>query len=224
MPVARVQCSAAGNGNSASGRTQAFTSNVTAGNAIVVCVSTYNSGTLTVTVTDSLGNTYSQAGSYSTNVVNRVSIWYAVNITGGACTVTVTPSASAYMDICVIEYSGVKTSSPVSSTTGTTGTSGTYAPGTLTVATAGSVAIGVAGVTANTNTFCGSGPSGLVAVVSDLNSPILVADSIASANINPTIVSSNQAWAAVGAVLDPTTPSGSGGGVVVAAGMHGGMR
>ena len=72
---------------------KAFGSNVTAGNLIVVCVWSPQSASHAVsTVEDSLGNTYELAiGPITQSSLGyRGYIYYAKNIGGGACTVTVT--------------------------------------------------------------------------------------------------------------------------------------
>jgi hypothetical protein len=142
--IQRVQRTGAGYDVSASARTTVFGSNVSAGNLIVVGVETYNTG-ITVGVTDSCGNTYTQAGSYATNGLIKSSLWYARNITGGACTITVTPSASAYVSIQASEYSGADRVSPLDSVATGTGTSTTPSTSALTVTNADSLVVACVG-------------------------------------------------------------------------------
>jgi hypothetical protein len=95
----------------------AFSSSVTAGNLIVVAISAYNFSTNgdTFTVTDSLSNTYHQIGvTYHTawDQANLLAVFYAYNISGGACTVTVNPSGTdaAYVRFAIHEFTGIRTS------------------------------------------------------------------------------------------------------------------
>src|SRR3990167_8693513 len=70
-----------------------FDSNVTAGNLIAVGVGHWSGNT--VTVADSLGNTYTQIRQVTDDAnARRLTMFYAMNIAGGANTVTATFSAS----------------------------------------------------------------------------------------------------------------------------------
>lgn len=117
--ITRVQHTSSHSGNSSSQRSLAYGSNVAAGSMLAAVVSTFNSG-VTLTTTDTLNNaSWTQAGSYAldggTNV-NRCSIWFYPNTLGGACTFKVTPSASAYLSMVLVEYSGVATVTPLDMT------------------------------------------------------------------------------------------------------------
>ncbi len=107
MAAAFVQAASATFGSSAAQRSLAFGSNVTAGNFIVVAITTFFSSTVTVTVTDSQGQTYTQAGAYEGSGSNAISLWYIFNSLGGAVTVSYTPSTAAYSAIAIAEYSGM---------------------------------------------------------------------------------------------------------------------
>lgn len=88
-----------------------FTTNVAAGNLIAVWIIWGDTGK-TVSITDSLGNTYESAHS---NAAVRFEGFYAKNITGGANTVTATFSASitAFHTLIVHEISGADTTAPL---------------------------------------------------------------------------------------------------------------
>jgi len=104
MSIAHVQST--GNRSGASDTTiiKAFVSNVTAGNTIVV-TAFCGAGQTISSVTDSLGNTYTERVS---GMSGRLKIYEAPNITGGACTVTVTFSDSvSYRAMSIHEYSGM---------------------------------------------------------------------------------------------------------------------
>ena len=83
----------------------------TAGNLNVVAVG-WNDTTSTVTsVTDSRGNSYTLAVGPTTGTGLRQSIYYAKNIVAGSNTVTVTfNQAAAFVDVRMLEYSGLDTS------------------------------------------------------------------------------------------------------------------
>lgn len=141
----------AGNINDAASTTVTVTfgSNVTAGNTIVVGgggVGYDLSG-----VTDSLGNTYSGPTNniYDAAVDTHTGMWYAENITGGACTVTLTftNAGVTYKRMAVAEYSGLKTSASFDVSAGQnvastgTGTDGLSSGNTATSAEANELAV-----------------------------------------------------------------------------------
>lgn len=85
---------------------KAFTTSVTAGNSIVVVCGAGNNGALTVT--DSAGNTYTQAVLKANSTTFEAAIFYAVNVAGGADTVTVTNAgAAASLALEIYEVSGL---------------------------------------------------------------------------------------------------------------------
>lgn len=93
-------------------------SNVTAGNLIILRISQLNTGGSnrpTNTPSDSLGNTYTKAvsaGTYGTDPVQE--IWYARNIAGGACTITVTwNGGSDSKELFAEEITGADPSAPL---------------------------------------------------------------------------------------------------------------
>ena len=132
--IAHVQSiGATSGGTSVASQSALFISPTTAGNLIVVGVNGYGSATATFTVTDTSGNTYSQAGIYATNGTNRTAIFYAKNIAGGYDTVTVTASSSVELTFGIHEYSGADPSAPLVSTSSGTGTSAAGLTGTVTV-------------------------------------------------------------------------------------------
>ena len=196
---------------------KAFASNNLVGNTIIVVAGSGSNAAMTVA--DTQGNTYTSAvtGVQSTTV--GVAIFYAVNIAGGANTVTLTcTSSSAAMEI--YEVSGLLAqvagqpvqSSSGSSASGTTATTSNIAGAGNSYAFMG-VGIGTAAqnitVTTGTNWTADAGTNGLVpgATVSGLFQfqslsqflpgvkPVLPTATIASA----------ENWAAVAAVFKPVT-------------------
>ncbi len=86
----------------------------TLGNLNIVAVG-WNDTTSTVSgITDTRGNTYVLAIGPTTGTGLRQSIYYAKNIVAGSNTVTVTFSkAAAFVDVRVLEYSGLDTANPL---------------------------------------------------------------------------------------------------------------
>ena len=134
-----------------------YAASQTAGNLNVVAVG-WNDTTSTVnTVTDSRGNTYALAIGPTSGTGLRQSIYYAKNIAAGANTVTVTFSkAAAFVDVRVLEYSGLDTASPLDKTAGAAGSGTTASSGAATTTAANELIFG-AGMTAAAFTGAGSG-------------------------------------------------------------------
>jgi hypothetical protein len=84
----------------------------------------WNDTTSTVSgVGDSKGNTYTLAIGPTSGTGLRQSIYYARNIAGGSNTVTVTfNQAAAFVDVRVLEYSGLDWVNPLDQTAGAAGT------------------------------------------------------------------------------------------------------
>lgn len=97
-------------GTGSTTETITFTSNVTAGNLIVAYWHSGGSAPV-VSCSDTLSNTYNLAGSF-TLASQPVSVYYAYNITGGACTVTFSfgSNTDAFGGGFVVEYSGIMSS------------------------------------------------------------------------------------------------------------------
>lgn len=100
----------------------------TAGNFLIAATAYQVTGT-TVTVTDSLGNTWNSLPAYNNSSCGTtdgnysgVQLWYAQNIRGGANVVTMTTNNTTYIWLGVVEYSGVATSSALETTTGAAAT------------------------------------------------------------------------------------------------------
>jgi len=117
---------------------------VKAGDTLVVALSYGASSDVVTGCSDSLHNTFAEAGkSINTTEMFGTDVWYATNIAAGTDAVTCTFSTpSAYIDIAVHEYVGVAASSPVDVTAAndtestvssnwTTGAATTHVPGEL---------------------------------------------------------------------------------------------
>lgn len=85
--------------------TLAFTSPVTAGNLLVAAIAT--NGSRAATLTDSLGQTWTRAGSYSSGSTCELSIWYVLTTLGGALTLSfneIAPSSVSALSFVIAEY------------------------------------------------------------------------------------------------------------------------
>lgn len=112
---------------------RAFPSANTAGNLLVVAVSTYSGETISPP-TDSVNNTYALAVGASRSGNAVAAIYYAANCKGGANTVTAHISAADNVHLHIYEISGMATSAPVD----VTGSNISNTATSLTVSTSGS--------------------------------------------------------------------------------------
>lgn len=99
-----------------SGTAYPFASNNTAGDFIVIVVSGSDTAVPTIAVSDSAGNSYSSLTLSAPTTGGQsvaVRMFYAANILGGANSVTVTATNLGDIGFTAVEYSGVKTVSPL---------------------------------------------------------------------------------------------------------------
>lgn len=105
--INRVQSTHTGFGASSAQRSLAYASNVTAGDLLVAAIATEAVGSAaTLAVTDTQGNSWTQAGPYVNQGLDTVSIWYTTAGSSGANTVKFTPSASVFSAVAIQEWSG----------------------------------------------------------------------------------------------------------------------
>ena len=118
----------------------------------------WNDTTSTVsTISDTRGNTYTLAVGPTTGTGLRQSIYYARNIAGGSNTVTVTfNQAATFVDVRVLEYSGLDTANPLDQATGAAGTGTLASSGAVNTTSASELIFG-AGMTSSHYTGAGSG-------------------------------------------------------------------
>ena len=117
----------------------AYLKAVTAGSLLVLAVGIGRPVAVTVTVADSLGQTWSQAGSYvnANDGSCRIGIFCFAATSAGPCTVAVTPSAGNYLTLALAVFSGVTTTlPPVDATSGNFNTVADLIPSTGMVPTA----------------------------------------------------------------------------------------
>ena len=129
----------------------------TAGDLNIVAVG-WNDTTSTVSsVTDSQGNTYQLAIGPTRGTNLSQSIYYAPNIKGGSNTVTVNfNQAAAYVDVRVLEYSGLSTTSPLDVKAGAAGSGTSASSGSATTTSANELIFG-AGMTVGSFGAAGTG-------------------------------------------------------------------
>ena len=129
----------------------------TAGNLNVVVVG-WNDTTSTVSmVSDSLGNNYVLAIGPTTGTGLRQSIYYAAGIKAGSNTVTVRfNQAAVYVDVRVLEYSGLDPANPLDVKAGAAGSGTSASSGAATTTSANDLILG-AGMTIARFTAAGAG-------------------------------------------------------------------
>ena len=149
-PPAFVQVNAAVPQTNQSSVPVTYTSAQTAGNTNILAIGWNNATSNITSVTDSAGNTYQLAVPTARGAGLSQAIYYAKNIkTAAAGTNTVTVAfntATPYVDIRALEYSGLDTVNPFEIGTSASGTSATASSGTVTTTTANALIFG-AGMT-----------------------------------------------------------------------------
>ena len=121
-----------------------------------------STSTQTVTVTDSAGNTYTDAVSQAqTADGSQVHLFYAKNIAGGANTVTAHFSASnTHPWLAIYEYSGLSTTSPLDQKASAQGNSTTPNTGATPITTSANELVFVGAGLPSTSTITVTGGSG----------------------------------------------------------------
>lgn len=112
MPIARVQHTTKDAG-SVTSTTLAYGSNPAANNLLLVIVRAGGTTALPFTVSDTLGNTWHGLTSNTISGIGSLQMFWAVNGSSGANTVTVSISGVAQtLRLAIYEYSGAATVSP----------------------------------------------------------------------------------------------------------------
>lgn len=211
-PVIVQKANAASTGNVAS-LSKAFGSNNTAGNTIVVVCGNGNNGTLSVT--DTLGNTYTKALVAANSTTFEAGIFFAVGVASGVNTVTVANAGTAAsMAMEIYEVSGLlalATAQPDQSASAT-GTSATATIAALTASSPNSLAfLGVAVGTAAQAVSVTSGTNWTLDSTQNTTTPsglyTFGALSQSLAGITPltpqATIASSEPYAAVAAIFKP---------------------
>ncbi len=129
----------------------------TAGNLNVVVVGWNDTASTVSMVSDSLGNNYVLAIGPTSGMGLRQSIYYAAGIKAGSNTVTVRfNQAAIYVDVRVLEYSGLDPANPLDVKAGAAGSGTTASSGAATTTSANDMIFG-AGMTTAQFTAAGAG-------------------------------------------------------------------
>jgi hypothetical protein len=158
-----IQQNVNGNESGTANMSVSFTSNNTAGNFLIVTGSAARPAS-TLSVSDTLGNSYSTAFGPVTDTTQNVTIyvWYVPICKGGANTVTITPSGTAALEIHVSEWSGLASTSPVDQTASATGTGTSVSSGVKTTTINGELVFGYSWVFSSASAGTGFTPISLV--------------------------------------------------------------
>lgn len=119
-----VQATNAISGAGVTSFSKAYTSNTTGSSYLLAFVLTAGLAANTVTVTDTLSNSWTQIGTAISDGTNEYNLFQCPsnNASGGACTVTCHGSSTLFM-LMIMEWTGQAVSSPLDAST-TVGTSG----------------------------------------------------------------------------------------------------
>ena len=172
------------------------TSNLTAGNRLVVEVGAWNSaGADTTSVTDSVGDTFTELTSFTASDGTQMSIWTApiTNSGGIEPVITATPNATSNMTIAVLEYQGLSGDpgstvlDQLATATGTTTSAATVQSGpTPTTSGTNELAIGFYADSGSNDTLgAGSGYTPRVDVAPTSDTETLVEDQVLTSDRHP---------------------------------------
>lgn len=197
MGYSHVQSNSSSFASSSSARALAFTGAVTAGDLLLVWVQV---GTVTITVTDSQSNTYTQIGSDLVLGTRHMSLWWAIaksNSVGGANSVTVNPSATTTMALAIQEYSSTLGIQVDGSNTGT-GTGTSVSTGSVPVTGNSDLAVCAAAYTSTATATAGG--SYTLRTQVNTNPTIAVEDliGVSTAQTPGMSLSASSTWSAIG--------------------------
>ncbi len=191
-----------------SATSNAAAANHTTGNTILVFVCRQSAGA--AAITDTAGNTYTQAGSDFARGgnSNKLAIFRAYNITGNASNVVTSNAAGAdFHNIQVFQFSGMGTSDGYG--TGSTGSGTSTAPSTGSLTPTNSAVI-FAGVEADAQgQSAGTGYSGNVNTDGSFGGLFFAEYKISSSAETPASVCTSGAWSMISGVFNG--PGGGGG-------------
>jgi hypothetical protein len=141
--ITLAQVTAKQAGSNASSLAIAFASATTAGNLIVIGFD-YDTSASFQSVTDSQGNTFTQAGSELTSPGGaRSRFYYAKSIKGGADTITIGLTArSSFIEAYLAEYSGADPVNPIDGQAGAAGSSSAVSSGSAVTTGSGDKIVG----------------------------------------------------------------------------------
>jgi len=132
MAIVREQFKVGQGSGTQSGAAVTFDTNVTAGSLLLMAVSTYQSGGLTLTVSDNNGNSWVEIDDNNYDGNDVAGFAYALNANSGSTTVTVTTSGvSDYHSIVIVEVSGIETTGALDQSNTNTATSASWDSGNI---------------------------------------------------------------------------------------------
>ena len=143
IPVSAVQTVANATSGIARSLSLAFPNNTVAGDLILVAFD-YDTNSTPSSVSDSQNNVFTAIGNQLTTPgQTRSRVYYAKSIKGGADTVTIQLSAnSAYLELYLIEYTGVDPTNPIDAQAGASGNAGAVSSGNATTTATGDLIYG----------------------------------------------------------------------------------
>ena len=120
-------------------------------------------------VTDDRGNVYQLAAPTTRGTGISQAIYYAKNIVAGSNAVTATfDRAASYVDLRILEYSGIDSTNPVNGTASSAGSAATANSGTVTTTAAKALIFG-AGTTTGSFSGPGTGFTSRIITIPDLD-------------------------------------------------------
>lgn len=194
-------------------QTLAYSSNVAKGDLLLVWIR-HNTPSVTVTITDSQGNVWSEIGPVTNGTNLKMALWWAIANASGANTITATPSGSSNISIGIQEYNCAQTGIATDGTANASGSSTTPAPGSVTAAGGDDLALCGVGTGSGTATA----GTGYTLRVTQTTVPLYVEDAFdVSTTQTPTMTTANGVWLALGATFKfgaiTSYPSFIGGGI-----------
>jgi hypothetical protein len=196
-----VQNSGQGFMSSASKISLAFSSNVHAGDTLIV-TGAASAPSSSLTISDSAGDTFvpvigpiSQTGQNVTAYT-----WIAINAKGGPDTVTLTPSSADALEIHISEWSGISQVSPVDQTSSAMGNGSQISSGSKTTTQSGELVYGYA--FAGNNASSGSGFTGLSLTNGDLDEYEI---QTSAGSVAATFTQQSNYWLAMMATFKPAS-------------------
>jgi hypothetical protein len=200
-----IQSNVNGNESGTANMSVSFTSPNTQGNFLIVTGSAARPAS-TLTISDTLGNTYTPAIGPVTDTTQNVTIyiWYVPVCKGGANTVTVTPSTTAALEIHVSEWTGLASVSPVDQTASATGNGTAVSSGSQTTTVNGELIFGYGWVFNTASAGSGFKPISLINGDLDEYQIQSTAGSIAT-----TFTQTSGTWFALMATFKPAAGGGS---------------
>jgi hypothetical protein len=192
----------------------AYTSNPAVNNLLVVAVRTGLGTSLTsLTIADTIGNTWTQAAQVTVLGDFVLAVWYAVNKSTAANTVTISVAPNTTIRLAIYEYSGTATSSPLDTQNSGSNSSGSNTPASTSITPAGNNELIFAASCVNTGKTFTAGTNFTLEdqVPIGTAGKLGVEDWIqttATATTGPFTLSASDVWGAIVAAFKPAGAAG----------------